>query len=63
MNVLSFPNPKPRSNGNAAYSVAPGALGSFQHEMDRWLDDTFNGFGWYRIALGVIILLVLQFGR
>jgi HSP20 family protein len=48
MNVLSFPNPKPRSNGNAAHSVAPGALGSFQHEMDRWLDDTFNGFGFRR---------------
>jgi HSP20 family protein len=48
MKVLSFPNPNPRSNGNAAHSVPPNALGSFHHEMDRWLDETFNGFGFKR---------------
>lgn len=48
MKALSFPNPSTRSNGSAAHSVAPGALGSFQREMDRWLDDTFNGFGFSR---------------
>ncbi|HVK59133.1 MAG TPA: undecaprenyl-diphosphate phosphatase [Candidatus Kapabacteria bacterium] len=34
----------------------------------KWLlkfvrSHTFNGFGWYRIALGIIILLLVQFGR
>jgi HSP20 family protein len=48
MKALSFPNPNPRSNGNAAHSVAPRTPGSFHHEMDRWLDDTFNGFGFKR---------------
>ena len=33
----------------------------------KWLlkfvrSHTFNGFGWYRIALGIIILLLVQFG-
>ena len=48
MKALSFPNRTPVSNGNAAHSVIPGALGSFHNEMDRWLDDTFNGFGFKR---------------
>jgi HSP20 family protein len=48
MKALSFSNRNPLSNGNAAHSVIPGALGSFHHEMDRWLDDTFNGFGFKR---------------
>ena len=45
MKALSFSNRNPLSNGNAAHSVIPGAFGSFHHEMDRWLDDAFNGFG------------------
>jgi HSP20 family protein len=48
MKALSFSNRNPLSNGNAAHSVIPGAFGSFHHEMDRWLDDTFNGFGFKR---------------
>jgi HSP20 family protein len=48
MNALSFSNRSPLSNGNAAHSAIPGAFGSFHHEMDRWLDDTFNGFGFKR---------------
>jgi HSP20 family protein len=40
MKALSFPNRQPLSNGNAA--------GSFHPEMDRWLDDAFNGFGFKR---------------
>jgi HSP20 family protein len=48
MKALSFPNRNPLSNGNAAHSVIPGAFGSFHHEMDRWLDDTFNDFGFTR---------------
>jgi len=45
MKALSFSNPSPRSNGNAAHSVAHGAFESFQPEIDRLLDGTFNGFG------------------
>jgi HSP20 family molecular chaperone IbpA len=48
MNALSFSNPKPRSNGNAAHSVPAGVLGSFQPEMQRWLDHAFSGFGFTR---------------
>jgi HSP20 family protein len=48
MKALSFSNRNPVSNGNAAHSVIPGAFGSFRHEMDRWLDDAFNGFGFKR---------------
>jgi HSP20 family protein len=48
MKALAFSNRNPLSNGNAAHSVIPGAFGSFHHEMDRWLDDTFNGFGFRR---------------
>ncbi len=48
MKALSFSHRNPLSNGNAAHSVIPGTFGSFHHEMDRWLDDTFNGFGFKR---------------
>ena len=48
MKALTFSNRNPLSNGNAAHSITPGSLGSFHHEMDRWLDDTFNGFGFKR---------------
>jgi HSP20 family protein len=48
MKALSFPSRNPLSNGDAALSVIPGAFGSFHHEMDRWLDETFNGFGFNR---------------
>ena len=48
MKALSLTNRNPLSNGNAAHSVIPGAFGSFHHEMDQWLDDTFNGFGFKR---------------
>src|SRR5689334_14642303 len=47
MKAISF-SPKVLSNGNAAHSVIPGAPGSFHPEMDRWLDDISNGFGFRR---------------
>jgi HSP20 family protein len=48
MKALSFSKRNPLSNGNAAHSVIPGAYGSFHQEMDRWLDGTFDGFGFKR---------------
>jgi HSP20 family protein len=47
MKALSLSNPTPRSNGNGIDSVA-SPFASFHYEMDRLLDDMFNGIGFTR---------------
>jgi HSP20 family protein len=48
MKAVSLSNQNLRSNGNGTHSPGASPFASFHYEMDRLLDDMFNGIGFTR---------------